>query len=234
MSNQIELSQEELDIIQARRDKEKAEQAEKEAQEALERKQREEKRLKLIAEHQVLVDKLKDIDKDNILTVEYDNQGFPYLTFETVDDIHKVEIDEHIVRGTSSYTFRGTSKGLKYKIYGSINDWKRQYLTKPETVLSKVKQYIEDVKTKHEDEIQAERLEKLALAKAKELYSNHDVKSTIAITFGNHIVPIISVTTEKGSVGFRYHEVDGEIEFECYKYEPSSQLKQQIVDLILK
>lgn len=243
MTTAIELSPAELELIEAKR----AEKAAAEERKAAEQKAREEK-ARLAQERedaavQAKVDALLAADEDGILFIKNGRDGTPIKSavyFMLNDREEDIRIEEHRVYGG----WRGTSKGIKYRLTGTYNDYNQRYYTNPKTVIKRVKEYQEVVVAKRKRAKAKANLSTRALELATEMYPNCEVSFEQGYDGrhgrynqkGSYRPDRIKVVGKGGHYEFTFHDYDSEdrgLELSVYTRKINKEIDEQVRKLIL-
>jgi hypothetical protein len=224
MNTQIELTQDELNIIEQKR----AEEVEREATHQRIQAEKEERRRiekeKVEAKISEMAQKLINADTDGILTQEHPD------VFSFIIGEGKENVDIKLHKVYNKPYFRPTSSEWKYLICGACNNYRNQWIKSPKAVIKKVKEYQEAAhealvrKNKQED------LKELTMQKLAATYPNAEV------TFKgkyNDKPNRYDVTTDNGTVTFVSSLVDDEVTLYVYSRIIGNKIAADVDKMIL-
>jgi len=230
----LELTQEELAVIEAARavkqkDLDKADAAEAARLESL---------AIANAKIQAVKQELIDVAPAGMFTVDDKNAN---VLFYLEGDLNlRVTITERVVY-TGSYPWRGDNKGLQYRLY--INDTERWY-KRPASVVKSV----QDQQSAHAEKVAAQ-----ARATAKRDMGRDEASAACAALFpeaeisyseghdyrsgrrsgGSYQPNLVIATTARGSFSFTYEKVTGEIKLSVYKRCFNNTINDELMALVL-
>lgn len=237
----LDLSPEELALIKAKRDEQKA----KEDREAAEAAARQAKIDLAKKRHDDAVASmraaLRSADTKNILFTPEGKEGLYFLLGGRE---HQVLIEEH--RVVSPGSWRAHSSGMKYKL---DNEYNNRYLKNPKTVIKKITELQEAEEAKRKREAAAKDLSVLATEELQRRYPDADVAFQKGYDYrgnrnryssNNYQPDHVTVTTPNGTVEFTYSKCtptpginEAGIEFSVRARRPSAEIRDQITKLIL-
>ena len=234
----LNLTADELAIIEAKRAQEEAARLEREAKQAAIAERQRKAHEQHLAQVQTLADAILAADTDNLITVTADNK----LTFNIGDVSWNIQIEEHHPSTGNRWSYSTTRKGYKYLLSGSFNDYKRQYYKNPKSVIKKIVEMTEIHQQKVSSKQYKAKLSDRALAFAKKTYPNAKIELEPGYDYRNgrqrqtrnsYRPDTINVSTDRGSYEFSYGERDGKIVLGVWKRNIRQSLDEEIRKLIL-
>lgn len=234
--NTIELTAEELAIIEAKRAREEEARMEEERREAERQERRRIERERHLANVQKLVDAIAAIDVDGLISIDGTK-----LSFKVGKDEHGIRIEEHRVSSARSW-YSSSSSGYKYLISGPFNDYKNQYYKSAKTVLKRIVEWQEAAIARAATAKRKASLAERALEFVKKTYPNakvefsegYDYRGRSHTTRSQYKPDTINASTDRGSFEFSFYEKDGQIELGVWKRAiKSEKILAQVQEMIL-
>ncbi len=210
MTAQIKLTDAELELIESKRAEKTAHEERKAAEEAV----RAERIRKEAEAHEARVASLTRAlvaaDTKNILISEDNGK----LTFELAGRVVEIHIEEHRVYGG----YRSSSRGMKYRISGSFNNYSNRYFTNPKSVIKKIAEFIELDRNRKIAKTKKASLAKRSLEALTADYPNATVTFEEGYSYGTGRThrskpDRYKVATENGSYTFTSRENNDEDSF---------------------
>jgi hypothetical protein len=253
----IELSQEEIALISAKREQDEAKREAEAAAEQVKLAEAkvayEQRKTARLAESDAIMrmaKKLQEADTTNVLTFTdqpatmRDSMGDYQaanvkITFKVGERTESVDISEHIAY-TSSYSYRGRNKGLKYSIWGSLSDNRTRRYTKVSSVIKFVREQVAAGQAQLDYKIERNNLKERSLAILRDKYPTATVSFEGSYSGRNRYSPDrYSVSTDNGSVTFTSTDTgkrtpaSSGIEFCVYSRQIGDTIQDQVDALIL-
>lgn len=232
MNNQtIQLSAEELALIEARRAEEQARVERIAAEQAIREEKARIAKAKADAKRNGLREALFEADTTNLL---YDT-GDGVIRFVVGGREEQVRIEEHTVYPSGSW--RGESRGLKYTLSCSFNGYSHRTYKNPTTVLKKI-QEAQSAAIREAEKVKARaNLKERALDLAEETYPNAVVtfeRGYEGYSRSSGKPNRVVVTTDKGSYEFTYVDLGEEgIRFDVYSRKINKEIDEEVRKMIL-
>jgi len=231
----IELSPAEQELIEAKRAEEQA----KADRQAAEDAHREEKRLlEIAARRNHKLSKIESLraEDENGLLFQTEKGGDERIFFLVDGHEEEVVIENHSVSTAGGW--RQRSAGIKYKLYGTFNNYSQRYYKNPKTVIKKIREFQATALAKRIRKESATELKIDAEATLNRMYPDAKVEHKAGYDYSsrsrvNRQPDHFVVSTENGSVEFTYHREEGKLKFPVRARRPSKLVAEQVTALIL-
>lgn len=242
----IELTAEELELIQQKRDQE-AERARAEEERKRADYERWKRREVSEAERAVaLANQLRDADTKGILlieegtkTVEHSLGNFSLPTVKVTWFLNGQEEEVDITfHSTARYNSFRTGE-MKFLLCGGFNDYASRYYKRASTVIARIEEYQELAEIRQRNKRRKASLAVRAVAELKEKYPNADVEFLKGYDYrgrahGSYAPDRVCVSSKNGSYTFTYRENDKELlEFSVWERKIGKELDDKIRELVL-